>query len=282
MKSGRSWVAYFSPAGTTMQVAEIIAEEAEKQGRSAHLLNLAGPEADTVTRRIYEGFASRDILFVGSPTYAMHPVPRVMDFISGMPETPGAFAAPFVTYGSVTSGLALHDMAKGLEANNLGLLGGIKVVAVHSMVWQSDSPIGKGRPDEEDAAKIREFVRIVLKKADQLEPNPLSPDDLNYQGETVQQISAQMSLKILKNMIPPIELDNDACTQCGVCEEACPTANITLSPFPEFSDRCVLCFNCVRLCEPEALSNQVLPILEGEIRKHQEMFKETEETRFFT
>ena len=87
MKSGRSWVAYFSPAGTTMQVAEIIAQEAEKQGRSAHLLNLAGPEADTVTRRIYEGFASRDILFVGSPTYAMHPVPRVMDFISGMPET---------------------------------------------------------------------------------------------------------------------------------------------------------------------------------------------------
>jgi len=282
MKKGRSWVAYFSPAGTTMQVAEIIAEEAERQGRSAHLLNLAGPEADTESGRIYEGFASGDILFVGSPTYALHPLPRVMDFISGLSETPGAFAAPFVTYGGVTSGLALHDMAKDLAAKNLGLLGGIKVVAVHSLAWQSDSPIGKGRPDQEDAAKIREFVCIVLKKAGEPESNPLSPDVLNYQGETVQQAAGQASLQSLKNMFPPIELDNDACTQCGVCEEACPTANITLSPFPEFSDRCVLCFNCIRLCEPEALSNQVLPMLEGEIHKHKEMFKETEETRFFT
>ena len=280
MKDITVWVAYFSPAGTTMQVAEIIAEEAERQGRSAHLLNLADPEADTEIGRFYEGFASGDILFAGSPTYALHPVPRVVDFISTLPETPGAFAVPFVTYGGVTSGLALYDMAKDLKAKKLGLLGGIKVVAVHSLLWQSDAPLGKGRPDAEDMVKIQEFVRMVLKKAGEPAPNLLSPDVLNYQGDSVKQAAEQSSLQGLKEMFPPIEADNDACTQCGACEEACPTANITLSPFPEFSDRCILCFNCIRLCEPEALSNQVLPMLEGEIHKRKEAFKETEETRF--
>ena len=280
MKDGRIWVAYFSPAGTTMQVAEIIAEEARRHGRSAHLLNLTDPETDTGD--IYGGFSSGDILFVGSPTYALHPLPRVMDFISALPQTPGAFAAPFVTYGGVTSGVALHDMAKDLEAKNLGLLGGIKVVALHSLLWQSDAPFGKGRPDAQDAAKIQEFVRIVLNKAGEPSPGLLSPEVLNYQGDIVKQAAEQASLQNLKNMFPPIELDNDACTQCGVCEEACPTANITLSPFPEFSDRCVLCFNCIRLCEPEALTNPVLSMLEGEIQKRKEAFKEPEETRFFT
>ena len=57
--------------------------------------------------------------------------------------------------------------------------------------------------------------------------------------------------------------------------------NISLSPFPVLGDRCILCFNCVRLCEPEAMSNPVLAMLEPEIRKRQEAFREPMETRFF-
>ena len=69
--------------------------------------------------------------------------------------------------------------------------------------------------------------------------------------------------------------------ECGVCADACPVANIVVSPYPELGDRCFLCFSCIRLCEENALSNQVIPMFDSLVRERKEFFKESEETRFF-
>ncbi len=277
MQDGTVRVAYLSPAGSTRNVAETIADEVERQGRRADLQDLAGPEPSV--GGIYEALAPGDLLFVGSPTYALHPVPSVMEFLAGLPAVPGAFAVPFVTYGVVTSGVALLDMARALAVRGLGVLGGIKVPALHSLLWQAEAPLGAGHPGEEDTGRIREFVREVLKKDP--EASPLPPETLDYQGEKVKAAAAESGLHVLKAMFPPLALDPEACTQCGVCEESCPVGNISLSPDPVFGDRCILCFNCVRLCEPGAVTNPVLSMLEPEIRKRRDAFNETLETRFF-
>ena len=85
------WVAYLSPAGTTKQVAEIIAQEVERKGYSAHLQDLAGRKPNV--GRIYEDFSPGDMLFVGSPVYAHHPLPHVTECLSGV-TTAFAFAKP--------------------------------------------------------------------------------------------------------------------------------------------------------------------------------------------
>jgi ferredoxin/flavodoxin len=278
MKKGTVWVVYLSPAGTTRQVAEMIADEAERLGRTVNLHDLAGSEPQA---RIRENLSPGDILFAGSPVYAHHPVPQVSDFLAGLPESTGVFAAPFVTYGCVASGVALHDMALALDKKGLGVLGGIKVLAQHSMLWHAETPLGQGHPDSGDEEKVREFVRTVLGKTEAQEAAVLSPEALNYQGELVRKTAAEASLTALKSMFPPLELDAEACTQCGVCADACPAANITLSPDPVFGDRCILCFNCVRLCEPGAVTHPVLAVIEPEIHKRQATFNESQETRFF-
>lgn len=273
------WVAYFSPAGTTRQVAEIIAQEGERRGQSVELQDLAGRETDA--GRIHEDFSPGDVLFVGSPVYARHPVPHVMEFLSKLPDTPGSFAAPFVTYGVVTSGRALYDMAKIMDSKGLQVLGGIKVLAVHSLLWQSDDPVGKGHPDAEDAARIREFVCLILEKKECEKAKTLPLEALEYNEKMMEEAAGQSALEVLKSMVLPLELVTEACTQCGVCADSCPVENIVLSPYPEFGDRCIVCFNCTRLCEADAVSNQAIPMFESHIRERLEFFNEPQETRFF-
>jgi len=273
------WVTYLSPAGTTRQVAEIIAREAEQKGQSVKLQDLAGREAEG--GQISEKLSPGDVLFVGSPVYAGQPVPPVMEFLSGLPDAPGSLAVPFVTYGGVNGGRALYDMAKSMEAKNLQILGGIKVLAVHSLLWQSDDPVANGHPDADDTAKIQEFIRVILDKKEAEEPTTLSPEALDYKNEMAGNPAEESRLEGLKSNLLPLELDTDACTQCGICVDCCPTANIALSPYPEFGDQCILCFSCLRLCEENAVSSKAIAMFESLVRERKEFFKEPEETQFF-
>jgi ferredoxin/flavodoxin len=273
------WVAHFSPAGTTRQVAKIIAREAERTGQSVKLQDLAGREAGA--GQVSEKLSPGDLLFVGSPVYAGQPVPPVVEFLSGLPDAHGSFAVPFVAYGGVNGGRALCDMARIMGSRSLQVLGGIKVLAVHSLLWQSDDPIGKGHPDEDDAAKIREFVRVILEKMEAEHPTTLAPEALDYKGEMKENPVEESRLEGLKANVLPLELDTEACTQCGICADSCPAANIALSPYPDFGNRCILCFSCLRLCEENAIGSRAIPMFESLVRERKEFFKEPEETRFF-
>lgn len=273
------WVTYFSPAGTTRQVAEIIAQEVERKGQSVELQDLVGREADA--GRIRERLSPGDVLFVGSPVYASQPVPHVTEFLSTLPNAPGFFAAPFVTYGGVNSGSALHDMAKIMDSKGFQILGGIKVLAVHSLLWQLDDPVGKGHPDADDATRIQEFVRLVLKKLETEKTETLPLEALEYKGRMTEEPAGRSRLDGFKSNVLPLELDREACIECGVCEDSCPVANIVLSPYPEFGDRCILCFNCIRFCEANALNSKAIPRFESLVRERKAFFQEPEETRFF-
>lgn len=273
------WVAYLSPAGTTRQVAEIIVREAKREGRSVELQDLAGRAADG--GRIRECLSPGDVLFVGSPVYAGQPIPHVMEFLSRLPNASGSFAVPFVTYGGVNSGRALCDMAKIMLSKGLRVLGGIKVLAVHSLLWRLDDPVGKGHPDADDEARIREFVRLILKKLETGKAESLPLEALDDKGAMSEEPAGQSKLEGLKSRVLPLELDTEACTECGACEDSCPVANIVLSPYPEFGDRCILCFNCIRSCEADAVNSKAIPMFESLVRERKAFFKEPEETRFF-
>jgi ferredoxin/flavodoxin len=252
-------IVYSSPACTTRHVAEIIMSALGDLECDTMMVDLGKPEDCKSLESVQNSFAAGDCLWIGSPVYAYHALPGVMDFISGLPLDKRAFAVPFVTWGAVSSGLALSEMASQLNDKGYSVAGAAKIAAVHSMMWQIENPLGKDRPDSMDDVLIRDLVKKVYAKItiDEFVPYPI--EDLNYQPGPAQKAMQEMSLEKARSMFPKIEADKDLCSQCGECEKVCPVQAISCSPYPQIGDKCIFCFNCVRLCAENAFKIDLSP-----------------------
>jgi len=274
----KAGIVYCSPAGTTRHVAQVIEKELKSRNAEVLTADLAKGNGAEIISRIQAG--EKTVLFIGSPVYAGRAIPPVMKFIAALPKDANICAVPFVTYGCVSSGIALHDLGKALTEKGSLLLGGAKVGAVHSMMWQSDEPLGKGHPNAEDDQMIRDLVGKVLAKADHSPCSCLALSDLAYQPENLQTEMAKVTLEAAKGHMPKKTVDEKRCTQCGICAELCPVQTITLSPMPEFGKDCICCFNCVRECPENAISADLAPV-EKRIRDKAAKLAEQPVTKIF-
>jgi len=265
----KALVIYSSPAGTTRQVAQVIITTLKNIGYTPRVIDL-GSRDDLVNLGAKCGDLINDYcLWVGSPVYAGHAVPPIMNFIAQLPKSRRSYAVPFVTWGAVTSGIALYEMGKMLNEKGYTVLGAAKVLAVHSMMWQFKEPLGENHPDAEDDDMMRGLVGEVDAKLLSDDIQPLSLETLNYQPREIQESMQKLNIEVAKQLLPQKKLD-DSCTQCGSCEEVCPAQAITCNPYPQFGPECFLCYNCVRLCKVNAIKadlSQVENMLRGKAKE---------------
>lgn len=244
-------VVWLSPAGTTRHVADVITDRLQQHGIAVHVCDLACPGAAEKLRTALADASGRVCVFPGSPVYAMHAVPRVMEMIDALPNArPGDAAAPFVTWGAVSSGIALPEMGAALAARGYALPGAAAVVAVHSLLWQAPHPLGHGRPDAEDDRTVAAFVDGVVEK---LHAGTFDNIGLDYQPAEARAAMAQMSLAAAGAVLPGRSVNMQRCVQCDVCREACPVRAITLDPAPVFGPECIHCYTCMRVCPHQAV-----------------------------
>ncbi len=276
-------VAYSSPAGSTFHVAEVILDELKSQGADAQQYPLWQRNWTTDPPAVLTTGDGPICLWVGSPVYAHHPVPPVAEFLQTLPHNRG-YALPFVTWGAVTSGTALFEMGLTLENRGWGLLGAAKIMAVHSGLLESDHPLGHGHPDEADDQLVRDLVRHALRVLSGPEPiRVIGSQALNYQPGWVRERSKNLSLEGIKNTAHPgFDIDQQACTQCGICAQSCPTGAIELDPFPVMGKDCMLCHTCVRECPEDAIHVQgSLADKEKRLRAMAEEHSESPGTKIF-
>ena len=273
-------IVYCSPAGSTRKVSETIEARLRESGHSVALFDLARTAPGDVPD-FFSGYSGSLCLWVGTPVYAQHPVPPVLQFLEHLPEASGERAAvPFVTWGAVSSGVALPEMADTLQAKGYSLAGAAKVVAEHSSMWRSENPLGEGRPGEGDLTEVRKLADSVVQKLDSAQWQPLSRRQLDYQPEWLKKEAAAMSLEKLKGFHPGYSLDEESCTQCGICEQECPAGAIKLNPYPRRDDSCFLCNNCARFCPEGAMHIDTEPI-EKRVREMAQQNPEPKETAIF-
>jgi ferredoxin/flavodoxin len=270
-------IVYCSPNGSTRHVAGVIEENLMAQGMTVSIAELGKSDEDTLI--IKELHKEKTCLFIGSPVYVNRALPPVMDFISQLPENTDMPVVPFVTWGCVTSGIALYDMGKALSEKGFRIMGAAKVPALHSMFWHSENPLGQGRPNPEDDAHLRELVNIVLKKlsgtSGQIHFSVLADQPAEIQAQM-----EKMSLEIAKAHMPPKKIDEKKCTQCQLCVEACPVRAVRMTPYPEFSSHCIFCFNCVKACPENAITTDMGPV-EERIRGRAAQLNEQNQTKIF-
>jgi ferredoxin len=255
-----AFVIYCSPAGSTKHVAEVIEKRLDNLGHTAVMIDLCDTKNAVAVKTRIKEIMQDSVLFIGSPVYAFHAVPPVMEFIEHLPGNGRGYSIPFVTWGAVTSGIALHEMGKMLDKKGFPVIGAAKITASHSLMWQFDHPLGAGRPDAGDDQKVAEMVKKVVAK---LQAQPVSSvplAELNYQPEDVYNSMAQLSIRAARQMLPQRQVIEQACTKCDVCRKLCPAGAITLAPYPCFGDACMLCYNCMRLCPEKAIAADFSPM----------------------
>jgi len=262
----KSFVIYISPAGTTRQVAQTIGKtllDLETEVESFDLGARVGIPA--LMARIEEA-GDEACLFIGSPVYAAHAVPPVMEFIAQLPAKGKGFSAPFVTYGVVTSGIALPEMGAALNEKGYTVIGAAKVLAVHSLTWCAEHPLGEGHPDDADTWMVNEMVRKVLDKLSTKPVKALPLSELDYQPVPAREGMKKVTMAAARQFLPPRQVNTEICTKCKICVEKCPAGALVLDPYPVFGETCFLCYNCVRLC-PEKAINADLSKMAEQLRK---------------
>lgn len=269
-----------SPNGSTRHVAEVISRSLAALGSESELFDLGRP-ADR--RRLEAGSQQPDrpiCLWIGSPVYVDHSVPPVEAFISGLPQTQEGYAVPFVTWGAVSSGVALSEMAQLLIQKGFTLLGGAKVVAVHSSLWRADRPLGAGHPDAADDAAVEGLVEKIHAKLSGTAKQSLPLEALDYQPPARKEEARHKSIALAKQMHPQLAAAADKCTQCGECQANCPAGAIGMDPYPRFDDSCFFCLKCVRECPEQAIPFDTT-VMEARIRTMADANKETPLTQVF-
>ena len=256
MENKNVFIVYFSPAGSTRHVAKVIEKRFMELSAEVSSFDLADCSSDvilTISQQM-EALSGKCCLFIGSPVYVSHAFPLVMDCITKLKESNGAFAVPFATWGGACSGIALYEMGKELINKRFTLLGAAKILAVHSLMWQLEDPLGKGHPDADDDRMVEELVNHVNQKLSEDNPKGIKLSDLAYQSKENHAEMEKISLQTAKAYMPERTTDAELCNQCQVCSDVCPADAVTFTPYPEFGNDCVFCLNCLKKCPEYAIN----------------------------
>ncbi|MCD6430582.1 MAG: 4Fe-4S binding protein [Deltaproteobacteria bacterium] len=257
----KSFIFYCSPAGTTRHAARVIERKLKSCNREVTVCELGKNEKHLV--QVLRNLAETEgkvSIFIGSPVYSSHALPLIMDLIDRLPAKNQGYAVPFATWGGATSGLALEEMGAALVTRGYGVIAAAKVLAVHSLMWQLEEPVGFGHPDVADDRLFEDLVEAVEKNLGLPEPLPLLPASLEYQPRPMAEEMLKLNLQIARGILPQRTVNQEVCTQCGECAVQCPVAALTLTPWPEFAENCILCFNCMRLCPENAIEADLTAI----------------------
>ena len=95
-------IAFCSPAGTTRHAANVLSDRLQRHGDRTMLVDISEPE-QAAAGHAAAAAAKRCCICTGSPVYAFHAVPPLMQWIAQLPALTDAYAPVFATWGGLTS-----------------------------------------------------------------------------------------------------------------------------------------------------------------------------------
>ena len=220
-------VIYFSPTGNSKKsTLSVAAALSDKPCREIDITPAANAG-------ITESFGSEDFVVFGLPVYGGRlpavAVPRLNHF-----KGAGTPCIILVTYGNRDYDDALLELSDLVRTNGFLPLGAAALVGKHTY-----GEIQTDRPNASDLAENRQFARSVLHA-----PTP-SSSPLQIKGNRPYKAGPQKS----SGFIPHT---TEACINCTLCVEQCPTSAIgddckTIAP-----ENCISCFGCISCCPVQA------------------------------
>ncbi len=263
----------FSPSGNSKVVTQDIIAMLESKHHEVNLLDITGDAAFFNRNNLQEYLAQRvtphDVLLVGGPVYAHHMQYHVLDLIKSLPKPNdawGKLAIPYVTYGGISSGVALKESRKFLRETGRIVPLAMKIVAPHRMTRAF-------MPEEFNSDKLKgeqlKDIEELVNRIGLLNPEGKVNDagrSLHYNGIVTTLLAKTVFIEKTwhEKRYPRVVVNPAICTGCGKCVRLCPVAHLKKegeSVVTSASSGCIHCLNCVVNCPSKAVS------LQGDLEK---------------
>ncbi len=244
----------FSPKQSTYELGKQIERTLKESHHQVHFYDTTKKKI-IWQKRDYKSFfdtiEKHDLLFVGAPVYGYFNPQPFLNFLRYLPEpdtTWGQYTIPFVTYGGVTSGIALYNMGKILQATGRKNIYGMRINTFHSLTRELKYKININRPGKEEDSVIEKCISEI-NGMDNLQKCEDKTDKFQYQKNTI--IS-----NIAHTSFPEPEF-TDLCKKCKRCEMVCPLNRISIQEkgalITEKAEPCIACFECYYACKHNAV-----------------------------
>jgi len=258
-------IVVFSPSGNTLRTAAMLREELKKRSTAVQLLDLTRNgrlfEAENTQSLLEELVDEHEVLCVGGPVYAHHLHYNVLRIISSLPRPFGKWgriAIPFVTYGTISSGISLREAAAALRRSGRITPFAMKAEAFHCMSRLLLTKVGEGLPDARTMPVIENLADhiVALEKGRDCSSRIQSFD---YQ-DCASRIKARLIFreKLWHSRIyPGLTLARGKCKLCSACIVACPVQRLRIADGAldiAGQPACIHCGQCVVACPASAIS----------------------------
>lgn len=244
MEIKRVWALAYSATGNTATLVRTAAKAAaDCLGVPMKELSFSIP----AERAAEWAFASGDLVFIGSPTYAGKlPNKLLPDFQSKLIGN-GAFAAAMVSFGNRSFDNALAELCVSLTGDGFQLLSAGAFVGQHAFA----TALAAERPNAEDLAEAAEFGRKTAEKAGDTQTGS-EPIQVPGDADAPYYIPRGVDGEPVKFLKAKPKTDEDRCTNCGLCAEICPMGAIDPEDVFSIPGTCIKCQACVRRCPENA------------------------------
>ncbi len=232
----------FSQTGNTNKVANSIAEGIMEEADSCEVTDL--DHVDQYSLGEY------DLVGLGCPVFYFQEPGNVREFIEKLRPYPEKDWFVFCSHASVM-GITLNSMTERLEKKGIRVIGSHHTYADATVPFYPHPTLTTGHPDAQDLQEAKIFGRKIASCCRDLTAGDTSgitatdpiPEDW------VEAEAAAYTLDFLSQVMPPLSVNMETCSQCGDCEDGCPVDGIDIEADPRrIQDPCIYCWNCIKIC----------------------------------